>query len=766
MTNIELVKSELAVRNVNLPDRIKLAQLQADDVYEAASAGRILLAYEVGSGKTLVSTCAAVLLGGKVTVTMPPILLDEWKIWLNECGITDVEIYRGPKRKPEQLNAKWVLVSHAIFRDDITAFVKARGRNTLIVDECFVSGTPVIAASGESMPIESFREGDFVLTSAGPRPILKIFKGLTLQLIELELSNGTKLTCTPNHPIFTDLGWLAAKDCAGRRLLHSSHLSDVRLGVQAASELANLRSEAWKPDRYDLLQTLRNETEGHTLPGEVRSSRNEAAWTNCYRPERPGCAQNSAHGRASETPFGSCESEGTNANSSWRQWDWTNRSGKSNLRYSGRAGIYLESGGFSGGETGRVSDQLQAGFWPPGTEGGLGGGRGIAQGSRTQTSRSEENGEVGELRVESVSSRELENPEPVWNFEVGGCPHYFAGGILVHNCHAAKNPRSVLFKAINTFVGADGNLIMCTATPTSKPPDTYAYMRLKTPEIYRSYGHWSNLHIVDVDPFGQPTGYANLEMLAQNFAIKTIKRTKVDIFGPQIEPRVYPVRYALSAKHTKLYEKLVNEQLLLLPGGDKIDATTAQRLYHALQQIVINFAKFSGKPEDQSASLELLEETLSEVDPMTPGNSKLTVWTYYQSSSEVVYDYLVKKFGQAAVCIAYGKSNSREAVRRIMHDDATRIMVAQASSVGVGLNLQHVCWEMLFLEYSTVPAQTRQALGRVDRVGQIHQANCRIGVALGTVQVNLLNRLLSNDDLVSQVEMTPTRLRDMLLGRT
>lgn len=468
MTNIELVKSELAVRNVILPDRIKLAQLQADDVYEAASAGRILLAYEVGSGKTLVSTCAAVLLGGKVTVTMPPILLDEWKIWLNECGITDVEIYRGPKRKPEQLNAQWVLVSHAIFRDDITAFVKARGRTTLIVDES---------------------------------------------------------------------------------------------------------------------QSL-------------------------------------------------------------------------------------------------------------------------------------------------------------------------------------KNARSVLFKSVNTFVGADGNLVMCTATPTSKPPDTYAYMRLKTPELYRSYGHWSNLHIVDVDPFGQPTGYANLEMLAQNFAIKTIKRTKVDIFGPQIEPRVYPVRYALSAKHTKLYEKLVNEQLLLLPGGDKIDATTAQRLYHALQQIVINFAKFSGKPDDQSASLELLEETLSEVDPMTPGNSKLTVWTYYQSSSEVVYDYLVKKFGEKAVCIAYGKSNSREAVRRIMHDDSTRIMVAQASSVGVGLNLQHVCWEMLFLEYSTVPAQTRQALGRVDRVGQIHQANCRIGVALGTVQVNLLDRLLSNDDLVTKVEMTPTRLRDMLLGRT
>jgi hypothetical protein len=306
---------------------------------------------------------------------------------------------------------------------------------------------------------------------------------------------------------------------------------------------------------------------------------------------------------------------------------------------------------------------------------------------------------------------------------------------------------------------------MCSATPTSKPPDTYAYIKLKTPEIYRSYGHWTNLHVVDTDPFGQPTAYANLDMLAKNFALASVKRTKADIFGPQLEPRIYPVRYSLSQRHMKLYEKLVNEQLLLLPGGDKIDATTAQRLYHALQQIVINFSKFSGRPEDKSASLDLLDEVLSEVDPMTPGNSKLAVWTYYKASSAAVYQYLVDKFGAEAVCIAYGDSNSREAVKRIMHDDKTRIMVGQPSSVGVGLNLQHVCWEMLFLEQSTVPMHTRQAIGRVDRVGQTHEANCRIGVALGTIQVELLNRLLANDELVCQVEMTPKRLKDMLLGR-
>lgn len=467
MTNAELVIKELAAKGVKLPSRVQLVELQAEDILSIAHTGRYLLALEVGAGKTLVSTAAAVLLGGNVTVIMPPILLDEWEIWLRECGITDVQIYRGPKRTEEQLRAQWVLMSHAIFRDSLATVIKHRRGSTMIVDEA----------------------------------------------------------------------------------------------------------------------------------------------------------------------------------------------------------------------------------------------------------------------------------------------------------QALKNPKSKLYKGVSNFVGADGHIIMCTATPTSKPPDTYTYMKLKTPTIYRSYGHWGNLHIVGLDAFGNPTEYANLDMLAENFALSTAKRTKFDIFGEQVVPRIYPVRYRLSDKHVRLYERLVNEQLLLLPNGDKIDATTAQRLRHAMQQIVLNFAKFSGNLEDRSTAFDVLDEVVDEVQPMTEGNSKLCVWTYYQSSSELTYKYLAERFGPQAVALAYGKSDSNKAVKRIMHDPETRFMVAQPTSVGMGLNLQHVCWDMLSLEFSTVPMHLRQALGRVDRMGQTRVANCRLAVALGTVQVDLLNQLMANDDLVSKVEMTPRRLRDMLLGR-
>ena len=99
-----------------------------------------------------------------------------------------------------------------------------------------------------------------------------------------------------------------------------------------------------------------------------------------------------------------------------------------------------------------------------------------------------------------------------------------------------------------------------------------------------------------------------------------------------------------------------------------------------------------------------------------------------------------------------------------MYDPETRFMVAQPKSVGVGLNLQHVCSEMLFLEMSTVPMDARQAFGRVDRPGQRVRPTIRLARAIGTVQMQLFDNLLKNDDLVSQVERTPTSLRQELLG--
>lgn len=336
--------------------------------------------------------------------------------------------------------------------------------------------------------------------------------------------------------------------------------------------------------------------------------------------------------------------------------------------------------------------------------------------------------------------------------------------LIVDEAQHLKNPASKLFRHVNQFVAPDRNILLLTATPTSKPEDTYTYIKLKTPTMYRSFGHWQNIHVAERDIFGTITKYRLLDNLADTFAINSVKRTKKEVFGDVMEPIYQRMPYELAPKHYKLYVKLAEEQLLLLDDGQKIDATTAQRLRHALQQIVVNFGKFSGNPEDRSAAYDIIDEVIEEVDPLNKAKSKLVIWTYYVATSESVTAYLKDKFGDKAVVAAYGKVNSQKAIDAIMNDPEARILVAQPSSCGVGLNLQHVCWENLFVEMATTPMQIKQAMGRTDRAGQKNRPTMRFAQAMKTIQMKLFNDLLKNDDLVSQVERTAGSLRSEIFG--
>lgn len=337
--------------------------------------------------------------------------------------------------------------------------------------------------------------------------------------------------------------------------------------------------------------------------------------------------------------------------------------------------------------------------------------------------------------------------------------------LLLDEAQAIKSIKSKIFKAVLQFIGSDNPFVPMTATPTAKPEDTYAYMKLKTPGLYRNMTHWEGLHVKERDFFGGIKSYSNLSLLRDNFAIKAAKRDKKDLFGydDNMKPILDPIEYELSPSHMKLYRKLVDEQLLELPNGDKVDATTSQRLRHMMQQIVWNPAAFSGDPEDKAAGYDLLEQLCEEVNFMPVERSKYVIWSYYRSTTEAIYAWMRERFGNTGA-IAYGGANSQKAVDAIMFDEKVRWAVFNPMSVGAGLELQHVCWEMFFAEMVTTPIPNRQAFGRVDRPGQKYRPTIRFGQAQGTVQKVLFEDLLRNDERAVYVERSRSSLRQELLG--
>lgn len=332
--------------------------------------------------------------------------------------------------------------------------------------------------------------------------------------------------------------------------------------------------------------------------------------------------------------------------------------------------------------------------------------------------------------------------------------------IIVDEAHNIKNSGSKLFKRTQ-FLAGTSPLQLLTGTPTSKPTDAYAFIKLTTPTVYRSLAHFEAMHVAERDYFGTITKYQNLALARDNLMLQATKRTKDEMFPGIVQPRYEVWDYELDPQHKKLYDRLAAEQLLELDNGQKIDATTAQRLYHAMQQIVVNWDQYAGDETKRAAIYDLIDYTIDTTQCMDRERSKLIIWTYYKASSRAILGYL-EDFGAVG---AYSEVDSNKSVQQFMEDPGIRILVAQPMSAGVGLNPQHVCWENLFVEHSTVPLHFIQSVGRTDRKGQRHMPTMRICVAKDTIQVPLHYRLLHNGDLVQETEGLSVSIREAIYGR-
>src|SRR3989442_15029641 len=73
----------------------------------------------------------------------------------------------------------------------------------MIIDECVTGDTLVTMADGTTRPIKDINVGDLVLSAANisRRVTHKWARGI-LPIIQLKLSDGRVLRCTPEHRIF------------------------------------------------------------------------------------------------------------------------------------------------------------------------------------------------------------------------------------------------------------------------------------------------------------------------------------------------------------------------------------------------------------------------------------------------------------------------------------------------------------------------------------------------------------------------------------
>jgi DNA polymerase-3 subunit alpha len=79
-------------------------------------------------------------------------------------------------------------------------------------NKCLSGDAQIEMADGTLKPITEVREGDLVLTKDGPFKALGARPSGARRVGRLRLANGMVLRCTPDHPVFTQRGWVNTED--------------------------------------------------------------------------------------------------------------------------------------------------------------------------------------------------------------------------------------------------------------------------------------------------------------------------------------------------------------------------------------------------------------------------------------------------------------------------------------------------------------------------------------------------------------------------
>jgi len=140
--------------------------------------------------------------------------------------------------------------------------------------------------------------------------------------------------------------------------------------------------------------------------------------------------------------------------------------------------------------------------------------------------------------------------------------------IFVDEAHCLKDVSTQNYKMVRDF-SAEQTIQLLTGTPLSNPCDVYAYVKFTAPMVYSTLYQFEQIHVAERDFRDTPIEFQNMDLLQSNLLINADRKTKHEVLTQLPEAIITQIDYDLDPKHYSLYKRLAEDQLLLLPDGDK-----------------------------------------------------------------------------------------------------------------------------------------------------------------------------------------------------
>lgn len=323
-------------------------------------------------------------------------------------------------------------------------------------DDCFPAGTMIDTPVG-CKPIETINIGDVVLCATGPSKVLKIGSRMAKSLMRISTLDGRTIVCTPEHPIFTEKGWIKAYNLSEHTYIistyESMHLlsegtypSPGLVGGKILQQILQRETQICPAGiQREVLQQRKSGKNIYTEDGMVEKS---AVFEGSNVEVVEG---KSSHAQSGISPKSCCMAKGVWQGTicSRRKWDWTDESRMAtNAHVPGRA-LELSNQDRAEGRK-RIPNMLQSRFGASDDKTSDRSGRAITFNLQTKVARLKKGSVLNGSWVERVEILKPGHPEfskaggnsegsRVYNLQVEHHPSYSVNGFLVHNCTYMKS---------------------------------------------------------------------------------------------------------------------------------------------------------------------------------------------------------------------------------------------------------------------------------------------------------------------------------------
>lgn len=758
--------------------RSKLYPFQSEGVaFLEKTKGRALIADEMGLGKTIQALAWLEMHPDlrPAIIIVPASLKYNWgreaSKWLTS---PDIEILQGTT--PWSITGNIIIINYDILFNWIEQ-IRQTFPKVIITDECFPSGTKIMTPSGEKN-IEDCKKGDLVLNALGIGVIEQIGKRTTTTLIRLYLSNHTTIDVTPNHLFFTKNGWTPAY------LLKNEIIFDYSIIFNTFAPVISIKQNGKSRDEEDLRvvwERISNELSTSIqqckilwkiLLSEMEeySSQNKEKFTIRKKEKETivkygrSSQKKSAVGRKffqeddNQQPLFSPRGNAKNKESLEQVWaPFTKTTTKRRQWKKNTTSTADTLGSFRRKVESRIPNQntpttrfrvpplLQSRHSFTRMQSMVGSGWLDTSAGQRKENRREKRTVTERIRVERIEvlksrSGGQSSKCDVYNLQVSGHPSYFAGGLLVHNCHYYKSNSAKRTKAVKKVARKVPHFIALSGTPiVNRPVEAFNALHIINPELFPDY--WRYVHrycAARNNGFGLDVSGASHKEELHSILDKTImlRRLKKDVLKelPAKIRSFVPLEFV--SKEYKIAEDNFIQYVKDTKGEAAAERAVAGEAFTRIAEL------------KQLAVRGKLKAAIAWIADFLEIEDKLVVF----ATHKFVIDALMKEFGKVAVKVdgSVTQAERQRSVDSFQANSKVKLFVGNIKAAGVGITLT-ASSSVAFLELPWSPGELEQAEDRCHRIGQKSSVNIYYLLARDTIEEQIAKQIDQKRKVLGQV---------------